>query len=206
MVPRSIRPMWFQGLYLRTYFLGFKCWMLTRHIHPMGNLGPKGNVDVSWSCYPGRSSLTNKKGAESSKFLNFFIYTPLFKWDDVCWYFPGLCGVSETTMWHSRQASVNLSLMFPYSRRMMLVLIRPLHSVVSHRNVLGIFIPLPPAVLIGFTHEANIALEAGLAKLCFSVMCSSCFTHGIKAPWFSSTFYKAAVSSRALSSHFFSWF
>ena len=50
---------------------------------------------------------TNKKGAVSSKFLNFFIYTPLFKWDDVGWYFPGLSVFSETTMWHSRQASVN---------------------------------------------------------------------------------------------------
>ena len=25
--------------------------------------------------------------------------------DDIRWYFPGLCGVSETTMWHSRQSS-----------------------------------------------------------------------------------------------------
>ena len=73
-------------------------------------------------------------------------------------------------MWHSRQDSVNLSLMFPYSGRMMTVVRRPLHSVVSDRNGLGIFVPLPPAVLMGFTNEANIALEAGLAKFCFSVL------------------------------------
>ena len=127
---------------------------------------------------------TNKNGAESSKLLNFFIYTPLFKWDDVRWYFPGLCGVSETTMWHSRQAGWTLSLMFPYLRRMMIVLSRPLHSVVSDRNGLGIFVPLPPAILMAFTHEANIALEACLGKFCFSVLCWSCFTHGNKAPWF----------------------
>ena len=60
-----------------------------------------------------------------------------------------------------------LSLMFPYSQRMMIVLRRPLHSVVSDRKVLGIFVPSSPAVFIGFTHEANIALEAGLAKFCF---------------------------------------
>ena len=36
----------------------------------------------------------------------------------------------------------------------------------------------------GIYHEANIALEAGLAKFCFSVLCWSCFTHGNKAPWF----------------------
>ena len=66
-------------------------------------------------------------------------------------------------MWHSLQASVNTFPPVPYSRRMMIVLRRPLHSVVSHRNVLGIFVPLPPAVLMGFTNEANIVLEAGLA-------------------------------------------
>ena len=81
------------------------------------------------------------------------------------------CVGSQTTMRHSRQASVNLSLVFPYSRRMMIVLRRPQHSVVSDRNVLGIFVPLPPEVLIGFTHEANIALEAVLAKFCFLVLC-----------------------------------
>ena len=85
-------------------------------------------------------------------------------------------------MWHSHQASVNtfphvsLFTMYDDSAK------RPLHSVVSDRNVLGIFVPLSPAVLIGFTHEANIALEAGLAKFCFSVLCSSCFSHGKKAP------------------------
>ena len=85
--------------------------------------------------------------------------------------FVGLCGVSETTMWHSRQASVNT---FPHvslftndddSAKM------PQHSVVSDKNGLGIFVPLPPAILMGFSHEANIALEACLGKFCFSVLC-----------------------------------
>ena len=40
-VPPFARPMSHQGLYLRTLFLGSKCWMLPRHIYPMGNLGPK---------------------------------------------------------------------------------------------------------------------------------------------------------------------
>ena len=64
-----------------------------------------------------------------------------------------------------------LSLMIPYSQRMMIVLRRALHSVVSERNGLGILVPLPPAVLMGFTHEANIVLEVGLAKFCFLVLC-----------------------------------
>ena len=49
----------------------------------------------------------------------------------------------------------------------MIVLRRPLHSVVPDRNVLGIFIPLPPAVMIQFTHEANISLEAGFGLIVF---------------------------------------
>ena len=81
------------------------------------------------------------------------------------------CVVSQTTMGHTRQASAALALMFPYSRRVLIVLRRALHSVVSDRNGLGIFVPLPPAVLMGFTHEANIVLEAGLAKFSFSVLC-----------------------------------
>ena len=60
-----------------------------------------------------------------------------------------------------------LSLMIPCSRRMMIVLRQPLHSVVSDRNVLGIFIPLPPAVLIGFTQGASILLEAGFGRIDF---------------------------------------
>ena len=89
---------------------------------------------------------------------------------------------------------------------MMIVLRRPLHSVVSDRNVLGILVPLSPAVLIGFTHEANIALEAGLAKFV-----SQCCAHRVsltvtKHLDFCSTFYKADMNSRALYSHFVSCF
>ena len=74
-------------------------------------------------------------------------------------------------MWHSSQASVNTAPLVSLFTKEMIVLRRPLHSIVSDRNVLGIFVPLPPAVLIGFTPEANIAFEAGLAKFCFSVLC-----------------------------------
>ena len=198
--------MWLQGLFIRTLFLGTKCWILPRHIHPMGNLGPRGTrmlaEVLSWMLFFN----TNKNGAEPSKFLNFFIYTPLFKWDDIRWYFPGLCGSQRPLCGTLVRLPWSLSLMFPYSRTMMIVLRRPLHSVVSDRNGLGIFVPLPPAVLMGFTNEANIELEAGLVKFSFSVLCSSCFIHGNKAPWFLSTFYKADVTSRALSSHFVSCF
>ena len=75
-----------------------------------------------------------------------------------------------------------LSLMFPYSRRVMIVLRPSLYGVVSDGRVLGLFVPLPPAVLTGFPQGANISLEAVWAELSFSVLCSSCFTHGTKAP------------------------
>ena len=109
-------------------------------------------------------------------------------------------------MWHSRQASVNT---FPYvslftkdddrARR-------PLHSVAYDRNVLGIFVPLPPAVLIAFTHEGNIALEAGSAKFCFQCCANRVSLTVTKHLDFCCTFYKADVTSRALSSHFVSCF
>ena len=75
-----------------------------------------------------------------------------------------------------------LSLMFPYSRRVMIVLRRSLYGVVSDRRVLGLFVPLPAAVWTGFLQGTNISLEAVLAELSFSVLCSSYFTHGTEAP------------------------
>ena len=75
---RSIRPMWLQGLYLRTLFLGSKCWMLPRHIYPMGNLGPKETWMLAGGVRLDALFNTNMKSAVSSKFLNFFIYTALF--------------------------------------------------------------------------------------------------------------------------------
>ena len=66
-----------------------------------------------------------------------------------------------------------LSLMFPHSRRLMIVLRQSLYGVVSEGRVLGLFVPLPPALLTGFPQGANISLEAGFAELCFSVLCSS---------------------------------
>ena len=60
-----------------------------------------------------------------------------------------------------------LSLMFLYSRRVMIVLRRSLYGVVSDGRVLGLFVPLPPAVLTGFPQGANISLEAGFGRIVF---------------------------------------
>ena len=60
-----------------------------------------------------------------------------------------------------------LSLMFPYSRRVLIVLRRSLYGVVSDGRVLGLFVPLPPAVLTGYPQGANNSLEAGFGRIFF---------------------------------------
>ena len=111
--------------------------------------------------------ITSEKGAESSKIMNLFIHATLVTRDDDRWYFPGLCGVSENTMCHSRQLLRPLSLMFPYSQWVMIVLRRSLYGVVSDGRVLGLSVPLPPAVLTGFPQGASISLEAGFGRIVF---------------------------------------
>ena len=54
-----------------------------------------------------------------------------------------------------------LPLMYPYSLRVMIVLRRSMYGVFSDGRALGLFVPLPPAVLTGFPHGASISLEAG---------------------------------------------
>ena len=70
-------------------------------------------------------------------------------------------------MGHSRQAPQPLFLMFPYSRRVMIVLRRSLYGVGSDGRVLVLFVPLPPAVLIGFPQGASISLESDFGRIVF---------------------------------------
>ena len=60
-----------------------------------------------------------------------------------------------------------LSLIFPYSRRVMIVLRRSLYGVVSDGRVLGLFVPLSPSGLTGFPQGASISLEAGFCRNVF---------------------------------------
>ena len=53
---------------------------------------------------------------------------------------------------------------------------------VSDGRVLGLFLPLPPAVFTGFPQGANVSLEAGVGRIVFLSAVFSCFTHGTKAP------------------------
>ena len=78
------------------------------------------------------------------------------------------CEVSQRPLWGTLVRSLRpLSIMFPYSRRVMIVLRRSLYGVVSDGRVSGLFVPLPPAVLTGFPQGANISLEAGFVRIVF---------------------------------------
>ena len=44
---------------------------------------------------------------------------------------------------------------------------RSVYGVVSDGCVLGLFVPLPPAILKGFPQGANISLEAGFGRNVF---------------------------------------
>ena len=78
------------------------------------------------------------------------------------------CVVSQRPLWGTLvRLPRPLSLMFPYSRRVMIVLRRSLYGVVSDGRVLGLFVPLPPAVLTGFPQGASISLEAGFGRIVF---------------------------------------
>ena len=49
----------------------------------------------------------------------------------------------------------------------MIVLRRSLYGAFSDGPVFGLFVPLLPSVLIGFTQEANILLEAAVGQIVF---------------------------------------
>ena len=63
-------------------------------------------------------------------------------------------------MWHSRQASATTLTHVSLFTKGDDSLRRSLYGVVSDGRVLGLFVPLPPAVLTRFPQGANISLAA----------------------------------------------
>ena len=113
------------------------------------------------------------------------------------------CVVSQTPRWGTLVRFPRpLSLMFPYSRRVMIVLRWSLYGVVSDGSVLGLFVPLPPAVLTGFPQEANISLEAAVGRIVFQSCVHRVSLTVQKHLDSCATFHKAVVTSRAFPSHF----
>ena len=67
------------------------------------------------------------------------------------------CVGSQRPLWGTLVRLLRLlSVMFPYSRRVMIVLRRSLYGVVSDGRVLVLFVRMPPPVLTGFPQGANI--------------------------------------------------
>ena len=90
--------------------------------------------------------ITNEKGAESSKTLTFSFMLPYSR-EMMIVDISLDCVVSQKPLWGTLvRLPRPLSLMFPYSRRVMIVLRRSLYGVVSDGRVLGLFVPLPPAL------------------------------------------------------------
>ena len=78
------------------------------------------------------------------------------------------CVVSQRPLWGTLvRLPRTLYLMFPHSRRVMIVLKRSLSGVVSDGRVLGLFVPLPPAVLTVFPQGPSISLEEGFGRIVF---------------------------------------
>ena len=111
--------------------------------------------------------INNEKGAESFKIMKLSFMVPYSRemifvdisLDSVEYQKP-LCGILV-------RLPRPVSLVVPYSRKLMIVLRQSLYGVVSDGRVLGLFVPLPPAVLKGFPQGANISLEAGFGRIVF---------------------------------------
>ena len=78
------------------------------------------------------------------------------------------CVVSQGPLWGTLvRIPRPLPLMHPYSLRVMIVLRRSMYGVFSDGRVLGLFVPLPPAVLTGFPREQAFRWKQVLAELPF---------------------------------------
>ena len=97
------------------------------------------------------------------KFNNLFIHAP-FSFE-IMFVGPSLeCVVSQRSVFGTLiRLQQPLSLLFPYSQRMMIGLRRIRYSVVSYRYIHGLFLALQKPLLIRFSQEAKILLEAGFA-------------------------------------------
>ena len=117
------------------------------------------------------------------------------------------CVLSQRPLWVTLvRLPRPLSLMFPYSRRVMIVLRRSQYGVVSVGRVLVLFVPLPPAVLTGFPREQTFRWKRVLSELSFQCCVRRVSLTVPKHLDSCSTFHKAVVTSGAFPSHIVSSF
>ena len=134
----------------------------------MRNRGPQGKAAVCSRCIPGRSALLPMRRALSPRISGSFSFMLPCSRELMIVDISLDCVGSQRPLWGTLiRFPRALSLMFPYSRRVMIVLRRSLYRVVSDGRVLGLFVPLPPAVLKGFPQGASISLVAGFGRIVF---------------------------------------
>ena len=117
------------------------------------------------------------------------------------------CSGSHRQIWGTLvRVPLTLPLMFPYSRRVRKVLRWYLYSVVSDGRVLGLFVPLPPAVLTGFPQESSISLEAGFGRIVFLSVVFVVFHSRYQSTKIPVPPSIRHLNSMDFPSHFVSWF
>ena len=154
----------------------------------------------SWTLF----IITNEKGAECSKILNHFIHAPLREMMivDISLY----CVVSQRPLCGTLgRLPRPLSLMVPYSRRVMIVLRLSLYSVVL-TDVFGPFRSFATSTFDSISPGNKHFVGSGFWPNCLSQCCVCLVSLTVPKPLDScSTFHKAVVTSRAFTSHFVSW-
>ena len=123
---------------------GSKGWVLPRPLHPMWNRVPKEKAALPFRCFPGRSAVSPMRRALSARKSWAFSFMLPYSREMMIVDISLDCVVSHRPLWGALvRLPRPLSLMFPYSRRVMIVLRRSLYGVVSDGRVLGLFVPLP---------------------------------------------------------------
>ena len=104
-------------------------------------------ADVTWSCFPGRSAWLPRRRSLSPRKSWTFSFMLLYSWEIMFLDISLICVVSQRPFVGTFvRLPRPLSLMFPYSRRVMIVLRRSLYGVVSDGRAFGLFVPLPQQV------------------------------------------------------------
>ena len=133
---------------------------------------------ISWTlCF-----ITNEKCAEFRKSCTFSFMLPYSR-EMMIVDISLDCVGSQRPLWGTLvRHPLPLSLMFPYTRRVMIVLRRSLFGVVSDGRVWAFLFHCRQQFCQDFPREQTFRWKRVLAELSFSVLCSSCFTQSTLIP------------------------
>ena len=144
---------------------------------------PSEKAAVCWRCFPGRSALLPMRRALSPRKPERFSFMLPYSREMMIVDISLDCVGSHRPLWGTLlRVQRLLTLMFPYSRGVMIVLRRSLYGVASDGRVLGLSFGCRQQFCQDFPREQTFRWKRVLAELCFSVLGSSCFIHGTKTP------------------------